>query len=901
MSDERTVYSDGSSASLVRALSSPHPGKPFSKVVGSMGPFFRKFRFLRSEPETVTEIPLSRSTATRGPASDPDDYGKESEYSSSNTDLRAPKSIWHIRGHKQSRRHLGDSSGSFFNRPMATNSVFAVVITAVILLCSGALLYIYVNWSNDRFLHLAKGRFQSPIDSKEVVKGGMAIPPVKSGASMPGMSGPHSEASVVDSFANDTSASTTGANSEPTPPALFLNPLASKDHVSGKLCISRFCLAHSSYLEGYLDWNVDPCTDFYGFVCSRDGKALRAASSDAYLSDQMERVLFQTVRGDSRSDMIQGKRKEQHTELLEDCLKNTTPKSTRRQFRELLEDMGLGHWPYRNNKGKVDVWKVAATLIRDLQLETLMSVDIETDVTGSPVPTVVVDEPDLLIGQYGSKDRRLPRWYTAALVTCFKIFMDTDENSTIKGVKELSEKLAEITSSRGQESFFASRYRLTTVSNYIVYKPLVSFIMRGLFTVRDNTRLLVKSDRFLRALKSVLQMTKSSDLLNFFGFRVLIHVSPFMNEDFANFYVIRMRQVTGQKLSRPWPRWKRCLRVLEPLYQSLYILTYSRFLDAKIEMEKMVSLGNEIKSHMVVSIAKLPWLSSADKVKSMNIVSSVRIRFFYPQSFKKLREYLRSQNNLPSSVSGRFLHSYKEGIRKLNLNHYNRVLLHEARSHERLPWKGSVFNTYPTFDVTTGTIYVPMAIVDLSELSYEDSFGVQVPRISSRIIMTLLQAAHQRSYPFGQLEWSLNSSVALHDTEVCLASQYRNVSYEMTAEKIRNSLTAAYNFLDNTVISPAFEVFQKYLRDRRVDVRDTGALRGLTTRHLFYILFAAGLCEKNNLETIRKEFGEDTYSQPRLRVNVPLQNSPKFSSLWNCSVNAAMNPRKKCLLWAAGN
>ncbi|CAN7999916.1 unnamed protein product, partial [Ixodes hexagonus] len=892
-SDDRSTHWEESSETLVSAAAPAFT----QRIAGTVGPFLRKLNFLRSDAATSTVAPSLRSTTTRGATGDPEDYGEESELSSSSRGT-APKSLWHLNARASSGRSAVSSASTLFNRPTTPNSVFAVISTAVILLCSGALLYLYVNWSNERLVQVAQGKMHHQVVSKRGVEGETAFP--RAGKRK-------DEIAIVTTSVtemvteNVTTTVTEEENVSKTArsPAAFFKAMTPRGLSTASQCLSRFCLAHSSFLEGYLDWNVDPCADFYSFVCPREWRKEHWTSSDAHLSDQVDRILFKTLKGPVSSN---AKRDQKLAGLLGECWKKIVPKSTTRQLRELLEDVGLPHWPYRNNKDKLDVWKVVATFIRELRLGTLMAVDIERDIADTAGISLVVNEPDLLIGQYGTKERRLPRWYGSALVSCFRMFRDIDQNVTVKGVKELSERLSEITSSRGEEAFFASRYRLTTVASYAIYKPLFVFVMRGFLTIRDKTRLLVKSDRYMRALKSVLQMTKTSDVLNYLGFRLLVHISPLLTDEYQEFFNIRMRQLARQKYARPWPRWKRCLRALEPLYQDLYIRAYSSFLDAKIDMAKMVSLGNDIKSHVIVSVGNIPWLSSSDKVKSKNLMSSVQLRFFYPSSFKKRKNVGFYPTNLPESVPGRLLHSYLESVRKANLDHYGDIIKNEyTEPAKRKSWKGSIFDTYPTFDVQTNTIYVPVAMVDLSELSYEDSFGVQVPRIGGRIIMSLLQAAHQRSYSFGRVEWSLNSSMALHNIEICLATQYKNISNEMAAEKIRGSLTAAYNFLDNTALSLAYDVFQKYLRDRRVPIADTGGLRGLTTRHLFYVLYAASMCEKQSTEMTRQEFEEDTYSQPRLRVNIPLQNSARFANMWNCSSTAAMSPRRRCPLWSPGD
>ncbi|XP_064485650.1 neprilysin-21-like [Ornithodoros turicata] len=857
----------------------------------------RRLPFLRSDSSSSSSSPR---TSADVPAQG--DLDLETDYGSSRPSSPA-KGSWYWKNQVPSGTSSTSTSG-MFKRPTTPNSVFAVFSTAIVLLCAGSLLYLYVNWSNDR-LAMSRHKMPSPENMSKKDIDGETLMPTNDPQQAPGILAPehtttHPKPSVTATKISERFNGTLRTLSDTTEPNSPLSTTGSivKESLRGS-CLSRFCLAHSAFLKGFIDWSVDPCGDFYGFVCPVEWPSQRAVSSDARLSDQVDRVLYRSFR-DRMGVGTRGKVKEKAIALIEDCWRKTVPKSSRREFREILEDVGIGRWPFKNNKDHVDVWKVAATLIRDLQLDTLMSVDVEEYVTNVVGVVIVINEPDLLIGQYGTKDKRLPRWYYSAIVSCFQMFRDYDFNATVRGVKEFSEKLSEITSSRGQEDFSANRFRLATVGSYAVYKPLLSFVFRGILTVRDKTKLLVKSDRYLRALKSLLQMTKASDVLNYMGFRVLLHVSPFMTEEYREFYNIRMRQVSGQKYTRSWPRWKRCLRVLEHIFKDLYLFTYARYVDAKVEENKITSFATDVKGHVLTAFGNLPWMVSQDKAKSKNLLASLQIRFFYPKTITKFQENMRYATYMPP-IPGRLLYTYREYTKRTVVDRFSSVINRKGPRINRMFWKGSVFATYPSFDVISHTIYVPMAILDLAELNNEDSFAVQVPRISTRIIMSLLQGVHPRSYSFGKVEWALNTSLSVQNIELCLTMQYRNITNEMVAEKLRASLTTEYNFLDNAAVKPAYEVFMKYLKDHNIGVTDTGGLRSLTTEHLFYILYAHGLCEEGNAEMTRQEFQEDTYSQPRLRVNIPLQNSKRFAKLWNCTLNSPMNPARKCPLWSSGS
>lgn len=731
-----------------------------------------------------------------------DDYGEESEYSSSSSETT-------------SARHRGSSSSSVlgWNRTPAPGSVFAVVSTAVVLLCSGALLYLYVNWSNDRLSQqLAAATKRGPAAAA-------------SGADAGSSSTVPDNATVAESSSRvDDSSTERTLQQEQKQQQQQQQQQQSPLH---SVCLTRFCLAHSSYLEGYLDWAADPCADFYAFACSR-----RRRASDALLAARTERALLEALRG-------------RPPPLLGLCWKGSAQAGLR-QLRELLEDVGLAGWPYRNNRDHVDAWRVAATLTRDLGLDALLAVELLQTAGGQTL--VTLGEPDLLIGQH--RERRLPRWYTDGAAAAFRLVGNAAEPNASAGVRDFSEKLAEISSSRGEDDFAASRFRITSVASYAAYKPLLSLVLRGLITVRDQTKLLVKSDRYLRALRSVLQMTRASDVLNYLGFRLVVHVSPLLQgEEFRELWQLHLKGRAAPAAG--WPRWKRCLRQLEPLLQDAYMTALAPLLDPRLP--SLSALAAELKGRMVASLPSLPWMSTGDRARARNVLAGVRVRFTYTSS--------PAQRHHQRTPAARLLSAYRDACRSSLA----------ARLGGR--WKGSLFDTWPRWDWASGSVFVPAALLDLGQPADQESLGV--PRLATRLARSLLQAVHQRSHALGRVEWSLNTSTALHRLQGCLDAQRGGPEPD--------GLSSLHRWLDSEALAPAQAQFAAYLREHRVAMGDT-LRKGLTTRQLFHVLLATSLCDGGEPEA-------------QERVNQPLRNSHEFATLWNCSLGSPMNPHRRCTLW----
>ncbi|KAL1422882.1 hypothetical protein MTO96_021612 [Rhipicephalus appendiculatus] len=142
----------------------------------------------------------------------------------------------------------------------------------------------------------------------------------------------------------------------------------------------------------------------------------------------------------------------------------------------------------------------------------------------------------------------------------------------------------------------------------------------------------------------------------------------------------------------------------------------------------------------------------------------------------------------------------------------------------------------------------------------------------------------------------LNPTETLASATTCLQSQYRILSNNLHDEKIRSVVTTTYDFLDNVAMEPAVRVFSKYVVESGVAVQQDMLNLPLNSKQLFHVLYTADMCESGSSEQLRQEFAEDAMTHPRLRVMIPLRNTPSFAQAWSCSPEDQMNPSQKCQL-----
>ncbi|XP_077486418.1 neprilysin-1-like [Amblyomma americanum] len=725
-----------------------------------------------------------------------------------------------------------------------------------------------------------------------------------------------------------TSKDKTPAAAKPDGKVFYLNPKwtvpAEDTETTAKFrpkiarCQTPFCRSMTDRFKSSLNWTISPCGDFYEFVCSSwRTKKKGAFSQDSLYAEEVENTLKASLLDlpEQENQLYKTGEKQDFSEnstsplsyaqtLIDLCMHdNNNNKSDREKqteqsahLRSLLTAVGLENWPYQNDSvSRADLWRTVVLLYRHLGLTTLVAVSVEKDPENDTALVISIDEPDIAIGLFGTKDVFLPNWYSHVVRGTMKMFSPYKYLNQAEKVLAFSEKLAEITSTRGERNY-VEEAKMTTVHNLPSYAQFLGLLFDGIISVNEKTRLLVKNMRYLKALRTVIHMTENHDLLNYLGFRAVLHVSPLMfSEAFVELASVRMRQLTGHK-KLGWPRWKACLRMLEDAMPFVYQQAFFKANEKLLSIERVTALLNDLKSTVLLAVSNFTWMDAADKIKARNILSDVGFEVFYPswiredggQAFSSLLPAL------PNSTDIELLSVYSEFVRK---NTERRLLTIADAGFAPYPeWKGSIFATYPKFDYETRSVYVPVALFNFSVPDTDAGLLFQTPRVATRIMTALVASLHRNSYPHPGLPVMPNPTEMLTRTTRCLQSQYRSISNNLHDEKVRSVVTTTYDFLDNVAMEPAVSVFSKYVVESGVAVQQEMLNLPLNSKQLFHVIYAADMCESGSSEQLRQQFAEDAMTQPRLRVVIPLRNTPSFAQAWNCSPEEPMNPTQKCKL-----
>lgn len=704
-------------------------------------------------------------------------------------------------------------------------------MAAFVLLCSGAISAYYVWYSHEEFAKQHTAQFAKQHTALSSLLGVARLPQMTTEPQVPLLVAEQTEATTANSSRREMYFGTPlgrrralklRPEEEPTP------ELASRR----RRCLTRFCQERSDAVLSALNWTVDPCADFEAFACSR-----QQAPADALLAEQLERELYLSLSSKLKPEVwrVEG--------LLEECLRSPLPQASRLQLRSLLRDLGLYGWPFRaDTQSRGDVWKAAALLFRHLGLAPLLGVAVAPHPRNASQPLVALDEPRLLAQE------------SHALDAAFKQYTPGRYVELAERVGDFSSRLAQIVTGRRAA-------RLSTLRSHASFAPFLALAVGDLVRLQERTPLLVRCERFGRALKALLHSTRNRDLLNYLGYRALVHVSPLLTEEARPLAAARMLQITGRR-RYGWPRWRRCVRLAERAAPEL--MAYALARAAQLDRLAGLRLARDLAAAVNESLGAFGWLADADRRNARTLLAALDVQVFYPAWIgnSTLREAYDAL--FPEVTRGNVLQTYRDFTRKLTerrlaaqLGSGGSAFLDGPLS---APWPWSALDVHAGLDADALRVFVPAALVNGSTHGGDAWLAAQLPAQGPRLAQALLEALHERAHPAARYHWSLNTSVQAAQLERCLQP--------------------AGGLVARLSLEPSRALFGRYVSMVRAQgIQDAAFLApgNITSERLFYVLFALGSCGDGG------------------HVNAALRQTAQFAATWDCRTRSPMAPRKQCL------
>ncbi|XP_077563591.1 neprilysin-1-like [Haemaphysalis longicornis] len=432
--------------------------------------------------------------------------------------------------------------------------------------------------------------------------------------------------------------------------------MAEKPHTT---CSSLSCRRDAAYLSDLLNWKLDPCDNFYMFVCSRwrnqfpvaEGH-LPVSSDDDYvgcLEGHVRMILEgRSLRFPAVTESLHGVYNAcVNARLIED--------SGWDGLLEFMSEVSLDGFPLTPPvRRSVSVWKTAAKLLRRTGAAALASVSVVSHPTSPENDIVSIGPPETLMAVSGMDINEVIRLYTSAVFASFKALrkMFIPPVYTLNVVKFASD-VENLSSQFNDEDA-----RVGTLDPASALQVFLAELFDGVSVAaysRPGVEVSIQSPDFIARLVALVEETDLHTVMNFLGVRLMVQVAAFIPESgLAEAYTTLLY---GKRLQGDL-RWKVCIRVAEkalsPLFQRVALENFT----VHVPVTQLTDLVNEIVQQFLSGVSTMPYLDEEARAGIRNVVSKTRFETLAPTwifNQTLVDEYAR---NAPSVDGGKPLQSY---------------------------------------------------------------------------------------------------------------------------------------------------------------------------------------------------------------------------------------------------
>ncbi|KAH6924209.1 hypothetical protein HPB50_013854 [Hyalomma asiaticum] len=696
----------------------------------------------------------------------------------------------------------------------------------------------------------------------------------------------------------------------------YLTKHESKLLLTQSSCRTEVCIWAENYLRGRLNSSVNPCSDFYAYVCSRhwtsremdlQSRAYHERTVGMMMTD-VEKFFRQYLKeNEERYHKYPGVFLHQAISLLPKCQSEEKNDKNLSSLRSLLEEYNLGRWPYKKAPRGTNVVAISAFVDRDLGVFAFAKVYLRKPFEDDRDYTVHIDAPSLTIKRYNLAHLdESPENFTEKIALALSLFdKKQDVSEQAEAIALLEKKLQSVI---GVQHFIEFHDRTKRVGQLDRkgkwdWKEYLTIVFQDIETFDDDKPVAVMNNEYISKLAVILNETDTVTLLNYLGYRVVVHLSPLL----AKVASPLLRLSHDDYLEFVPDRLQACMHLLERLYKHgmrfFGRMTFSKSnstLLLKHYDYSMSSLEAQLKNSVTDRLlSSSSWLDRSAIGVGVDKIENMRLIFLgSTEDINKVASYYNF-NAQPLDPT-HLVESFRD-LQAASKNVY----------WETKPPKDDLDARYDHTALTPGheyffgrnVLFIPHANIAFMNDITKSIDPILYPLVLAEIFRGMFGAVDRRGATVDHnlavaTWWNPDEMSKFSQLELCFQDQYYIEIRELIGDNFEAKMRLEENIADNAIMGPLHDTYMKSLMSRegadrlKISVDD----RQLDMEQLFFILYAVGLCDNPNRDAwLRKlRFGE---MPGRLRVNIPLMNFAKFSSAFGCAPGMTMSPTRKCTVW----
>ena len=695
----------------------------------------------------------------------------------------------------------------------------------------------------------------------------------------------------------------------------FLVAIVIYQHVSKdekkKVCTTTACVHASAYITDQMDRNIDPCQDFYQFVCGNWDKTITIPDTKpkyttfSVVLDRNKKNIRSMI--ESNSTTIKGN----HSKTVEKlktyyrmCLNQTaidildsTP------LTQFIED--IGSWTISGTTWVESSWRLETILakIHRYSFFPLFKIAIGVDNKNSSQYILSFIQPELTLSapeEYNSTYRNHEELHDAMLDFGATVgsYLGSDYNQTrlkMDDIYTFEKKLTEIFLPKEilrQPDLIYHKMKLKDLQdkmgNWIDLSLYLRKVLKRDFAETED--ILVNTPEYLEKLGPIVKNVDKSLLANYMVWSAVNYLMGYLPLKYTKAALILNKAESGvDKLD---PLWDRCVSKASSVFGfgtgALYVEQYFSE-SSKSEVEDILE---KVRKAFSDNMPQVDWMDQATRNKAEEKLKFISPMIGYPDWILNVTKLDEAYENV--AIQQDQLFKTYLSLRKIEVD---RSLNKLGTPPDRTEWDMSPYQVNAYYNPLYNSIVFPAGILQTPfydpDFPKSYTFGAVGAVIGHE--MTHGFDDQGRLYDkYGNLEnwWSNKSTLEFKKKSQCMIDQYSKFTFQ--GNHILGERTQGENMADNGGVKSAYTAFSNLKSD--IDQKQFPGL-DYTPEQLFFMGFGQIWCSYYSKAYAKTSILTDPHSPAPVRPNGVAINSKSFSEAFHCPKRSPMNPEHKCNVW----
>ncbi|CAF0909442.1 unnamed protein product [Rotaria sordida] len=673
--------------------------------------------------------------------------------------------------------------------------------------------------------------------------------------------------------------------------------------VNNDLCLNPYCIKAANYLVDSLDQSVEPCEDFYQFVCGTWIKNNRIPD-DAGLQNTLR--ILDTKLNENIVDLLSATSMNEIDKLqsiinarilYSSCIDETEIDIGGIDPVLSLMNTKFGGWPIlQGSSWNSSMFNLTNLLLklRQYSYNIIFQIHSDIDEKNSSATNIKIGQGSLGLPQrqYYTNETNINIAYRQFMLNLAKAL--TNDTSMIdQDVKEIYEFEKNISKyywtydeqhSRHDETIRTTISNLSrtlnTSFNFTAY--VHHAYLFGNVTLKDMDPVAISELDFLIQTSSIINKTSPRILQNYFIWRFMMDQAEYMPR-----YIRKIKEQFNKIFYGTHVEQARRIKCgayvndnMGFVVSKLYI---KKYFDQNARNESLKMIENILNSFINIINQSL-WMDNISKVKAIEKAKTIGKQIGYP-------DYLGSNNNtkLENDYAAYvFNSSYIHNIFKILQIKAIENFRFLRKPVERKVWGNlppTVINAF--YEPSQNQITFPAGIFQMPFFDKDAPKYLNYGGIGMIIGHEITHGFDDTGCEFdkdgNRIPWWSDQTIEkFNDHKQCFIEQYSNFTLSQIHMNINGNQTQGEDIADNGGIKAAFYAYQNWAK---TNVNMDKKLPGLTKyspEQLFFINFAQTWCIKMTDSYALHQIFNSVHSPVQFRVIGPTSNFDEFDRVFGC-------------------